>query len=303
MPQTKPKHRSNALFSESREQPGSVSHSFYVGASTMKCSELQYILPLYGDDDTSDKIDQHLAACPLCRQKKADYSEIRVGLRKMGRPEIPAALASSIKRSIRTEIGREQSAWLPIAPDIREWLQMKVMPYGVGVLASVLIGVSFLSMLYSGIGSPVPFSMAARPNTSVELASNRDPYRELVSNDISAAAFARSRTGVANESPSINPQGALIALTRSLIRGGMKDDEVVVVADVFGNGLAQIAEVVEPSRDRRAVAELQKALGSDPSYAAFVPSEMENRPESVRVILKFQSVDVSTKAPVRRPRR
>jgi hypothetical protein len=83
----------------------------------------------------------------------------------------------------------------------------------------------------------------------------------------------------------------------------MKDDEVVVVADVFGNGLAQIAEVVEPSRDRRAVAELQKALESDPSYAAFVPSEMENRPESVRVILKFQSVDVSTKISVRKPRR
>jgi hypothetical protein len=66
------------------------------------------------------------------------------------------------------------------------------------------------------------------------------------------------------------------------------------VADVFGNGLAQIAEVVEPSRDRHAVAELQKALDSDPSYAPFVPASYENRPDSVRVVLRFQSVAVNT---------
>jgi hypothetical protein len=73
----------------------------------------------------------------------------------------------------------------------------------------------------------------------------------------------------------------------------MKDEEVVVVADVFGNGLARIAEVVEPSSDLRAVSDLQKALESDPAYAAFIPSNLESRPDSVRVVLKFQSVDVS----------
>jgi hypothetical protein len=78
-----------------------------------------------------------------------------------------------------------------------------------------------------------------------------------------------------------------------LVRGGTKNDEMVVVADVFSNGLAQIAEVVEPSRDRRAVGELEKALDSDPAYAPFVPADLENRPESVRVVLKFQSVNVS----------
>jgi hypothetical protein len=78
------------------------------------------------------------------------------------------------------------------------------------------------------------------------------------------------------------------------MRGDMKDDEVVVVADVFSNGLAQITEVVEPSRDRRAVGELEKALESDPAYAPFVPTTLEKRPESVRVVLKFQNVNVST---------
>ena len=124
------------------------------------------------------------------------------------------------------------------------------------------------------------------------LASNHNPFKNA--DDISTVDFVRSRLGFASESPSINPQGALIALTRSLVRGGMKDDEVVVVADVFGNGLAQIAEVVEPSRDRRAVGELEKALDSNRGNTPFVPSSMENRPDSVRVVLKFQSVDVST---------
>jgi hypothetical protein len=74
----------------------------------------------------------------------------------------------------------------------------------------------------------------------------------------------------------------------------MKDDEVVVVAEVFGNGLAKIDEVVEPSRNRRAVTELEKALDSDPSFAPFVPAEVDKRPESVKVIFKIQSVNVNT---------
>jgi hypothetical protein len=105
---------------------------------------------------------------------------------------------------------------------------------------------------------------------------------------------------VAGESPSVNPQGALVALTRSLVRGEMKDDEVTVVADVFGNGLAHIAEVVEPSHDRNAVAELQKALQSDPAFAPFVSADLDQRSDPVRVVLKIQNVNVSTKLPARK---
>jgi hypothetical protein len=80
------------------------------------------------------------------------------------------------------------------------------------------------------------------------------------------------------------------------VRGNATDDEVTVVADVFGNGLAQIAEVVEPSADRRAVEQLQKALESDPAYAPFVPANMDHRSGTIRVILKIQNVNVSTRA-------
>ncbi len=85
--------------------------------------------------------------------------------------------------------------------------------------------------------------------------------------ELSAADFAAARISVSGNSPSVNPQGALIALTKSIMRGKMKDDEVVVVADVFGSGLAQIAEVVEPSKDINAVRELEKALKNNPDYA------------------------------------
>lgn len=148
--------------------------------------------------------------------------------------------------------------------------------------------------MFSGMLKPGNVPASTGGSSAVLLASNRNPYSTNSFAEISPSEYAQARLGLAGESPSINPQGALIALTKSLIHGGMKDDEVVVVADVFSNGLAQIAEVVEPSHNWRAVGELEKALDSDPSVAPFVPTSLESRPDSVRVVLKFQSVDVNT---------
>ncbi len=134
------------------------------------------------------------------------------------------------------------------------------------------------------------------------LASGFDPYRISSPDGISPSDFARTRISVSGESPSVNPQGALIAMTKSFMRGEMRDDEVVIVADVFGNGLARISEVVEPSHDHRVIEALQKALDTDPAYAPFVPSSIENRPESVRVVFRLQSVNVSTRESKRRTR-
>lgn len=264
----------------------------------MKCSDVQSNLALYADSFTAEvesaSITGHLEVCPLCRQKYSDYREIGAGLRKIQRPEISATLRNNLKEAVRAESRDGKPSWLPISSGQREWLQMCVMPYSVGVFASVLVAVIFLTMMFSGMLKPGVAPMKTREDSSIMLASNSNPFRNEDSAQISPADFAKSRLGFANESPSINPQGALIALTRSLLRGGMKDDEVVVVADVYSNGLAQIAEVVEPSRDTKAVGELEKALESDPAFAPFVPSSMESRPESVRVVLKFQSVDVRT---------
>lgn len=256
---------------------------------------------LYADDILSDpdsaRVDSHLEECPVCRQVLAETQEVRARLRRMTRPELGSASSTRIKTSIRTELRSRKRRWLPVSIAVRERLMTRLVPVGVGVMASLIIGLGFLSLMLSS-GEPTPY-IASSTRDTLLLASNRDPFR--LGAALSASDYAKTRLDISAESPSVNPQGALIALTKSLMRGGMKDDEVVVVADVFGNGLAQIAEVVEPSRDRRAVAELQKALESDPAYSPFVAANLDNRSNSVRVVLKFQSVNVPMNPRGRKP--
>jgi hypothetical protein len=263
----------------------------------MKCSNLHSDLAVYADGLLSEKeaasVAAHLETCPVCRIAQSEIVELRSALRRMQRPEMPSAMRKQLQAAVTSERRATKHSWLPFTADIREWLTLRVMPYGVGVAATVMLGLGLLLMINSSGGRYTQFA-AAPGESGILLASNHDPLADVTVDGISPAAFARSRNDVSSESPSINPKGALVALTRSLVRGNMKDDEVVVVADVFGNGLAQIAEVIEPSRDRNAVEELQKALGTDPSYAPFVPATMENRPQSMRVVLRFQSVNVNT---------
>src|SRR5260370_6369409 len=120
----------------------------------MKCSDLQSNLTLYADGflglAENTALNEHLDICPLCRQKYADYREMRAALRQMRRPEISASLRNTIKASVRTELRGEKHLWLPVSSGIREWLRMRVMPYGIGVFASVVVAFVFLTMMFSG---------------------------------------------------------------------------------------------------------------------------------------------------------
>ncbi|MFN0141287.1 MAG: anti-sigma factor family protein [Pyrinomonadaceae bacterium] len=260
----------------------------------MKCSEIQFDLSFYADGSLSDisaaAVRDHLHGCPLCRQTYAETVEMRNSLRRMRRPEVSAALSRSIKDAAIGERSRIAQSWLAFPTDIRYWIEMRLMPFGVGVLASVLVGFAFTTMLFSNL---IDYGQVSPGDASAQRARNRDRFDNRKVGPISPEEYAQTRLAFAGESPSVNPNGALVALTKTLIRGDMTDDEVVVVADVFSNGLAQIAEVVEPSRDQRAVAELAKALATDPAYAPFVPTTFEKRPENMRVVLRFQSVNVS----------
>ncbi len=246
------------------------------------------------DGGQSEVFERHLASCPLCRERVSEIRSIRNDLRMLSRRAVPASVSDRTKRAVREEIRAGRIFNIPAAT--REWIQMRLIPIAVGVVASVVIGTSILSILFSSrIGTAGINGAVARTDSRIMIDTNKDPYRRDQPGDILAADYARTRLAVAGESPSINPQGALIALSRSLVRGGMKNDEVVVVADVFSNGLAQIAQVVEPSRDTRAVDDLEKALVSDPSNAPFVPADLDKRSDNVRVVLKFQSVEVNTR--------
>jgi hypothetical protein len=168
------------------------------------------------------------------------------------------------------------------------------MPYGIGAAASVTIGFGFLALLFSS-AFQADRSVGQRRNdtSAILLAKSFDPMQVSGPDDISPNDLVRDRMAFAGESPSVNPQGALIALTKSVVRGEMRDEEVVIVAEVLGNGLARISEVVEPADDHRIVQELRKALDGDPAAAPFVPASIENRPDSVRVVFMLQSVNVS----------
>jgi Putative zinc-finger len=259
----------------------------------MKCSEIIQELSLYADGATADgmaeSIRVHLSSCPLCRQKNADYLQIRSDLRRLKRPQMSLALQQGLKRSLRAELSPART--IHSSGNLGEWLQMRVMPYAVGAVASVVIGFAFLAMMLSGMLRPAQETVRNGRSEPILLARNLTPdERQSI---VPAVDFVNSRMAFSSESPSINPEGALMAMTKSLVRGGMKDGEVVVVADVFSNGLAQIAEVVESPSDQRAVAELEKAFRSG-SSSPFVPAVMENRPENMRIVLKFQSINVET---------
>lgn len=269
----------------------------------MKCSQIENELPLYADGmnahGMAEAVYAHLDVCPLCRQKNSDYISVRNDLRQLSRPIIQQSFNYQLKRSLRAEIAPVEVA--RISSNLGEWLQMRVMPYAVGVVASVLIGFAMLVIMLSGMLRPDSPQVARDARTEpVLLARNLTPEeRNLI---VAPTDFVNSRMAYSSESPSINPEGALMAFTKSMVRGRMKDEEVVVVADVFSNGFARITEVVGSSEDRQTVEALEKAFRSDPGSSPFVPAVMENRPENMRIVLKlFQSVDVDTRSrPARR---
>jgi hypothetical protein len=91
----------------------------------------------------------------------------------------------------------------------------------------------------------------------------------------------------------VNPTGTLVSLASSLERSQLDDEEVVVVADVFQNGAARVTNVVESPRSRSTMARLMKALDGERTSPPFVPASMDNRGDLVRVVLKFQNVNVN----------
>ena len=270
----------------------------------MNCEDLQLNLSTYQDDILTVEeraiIDEHLVRCPLCRQKSADFQALRNSLRVLSRPSMPGSLLVSIRNRVALSAGTNQPRFLLLNNEsFSEWFQVRLMPYTVGTAASLLLGLTLLWTLLSAVYIPKQNAEVASIETSRKpavLLSNTNSQSFALENDFSlnAADYAAARLTVSNDSPSLNPQGALVALTKSIVRGHMKDDEVVIVADVFGNGLAQIAEVVEPSSDVRAVRELEKALKNDPNFAPFVPASFDKRSETVRVILKINRVDIET---------
>lgn len=275
----------------------------------MKCENIQFNLSVYLDDTLTSQeraaVDEHLARCPLCRQKAADYQALRQQLRILERPQLPADLLVSMRARVGQEIktARQPEPQSIFTTPVRRWLLMRLMPFSVATVLSLTFGASLLWSLQSNADDASRGVEIARvqPFNKPAILTPVNDLPNLSEIELSQADYAAARLSVSGDSPSLNPNGALLALTKSLVRGNMKDDEVVVVADVFGNGLAQIAEVIEPSSDRRAIRQLEIALkNNNADFAPFVPAVMDNRSDTVRVVLKIQRVDVQTHQKVKR---
>ena len=248
-------------------------------------------------------VDAHLAACPVCRQKLSDFQETRNSLRVLSRPQIPIHVLNAVRRAVANNLPASSQPELTflLPDDARSWFQRFLMPYSIGVMGSLFFGFLMLGILLSGanvIDESRELAQVKPKQKNTVLVASPNPSKQLpfdVEMDefaLNAQDFSDARILVGGQPPTVNPTGALVALGKSLVRGEMKDEEVIVVADVFGDGLAQIAEVVEQPRDRQTLLDLQKALQTDPDYAPFVPAYMDKRPDPMQIVLKIQRVDV-----------
>lgn len=266
----------------------------------MDCQEFRSNLSLYVDDvfETSPTIralcDEHLHGCPLCRADVADLRELKSSLSALRRPAVSPDFTDSLRRAVATElIAQETIRQAALSKnDWRGWFKFNLMPYAVGTVASVLLFMMMFAALHT--------AMTTFRNLNVQLASAGQNSTTIIAADTtkiydtnlpySPADYAALRSPYALESPSLNPKGALVSFTSSLMRGEVDQGAVIVVADVFGNGLARVADVLEAPQDRNKLDELEKILNSEP---VFVPASYDKRPENLRVVLMIQKVNIS----------
>jgi hypothetical protein len=264
----------------------------------MSCDEIQESLSLYCDDGLRPEARadcyRHLEVCPVCRARLAELRSIRRSLAVLSRPSPPADLIPSINNALAAEAVAQRARHDTTVGDvISEWLQPRVMRYAFSSLASIVL---FASVFAAFRPHMIALHEAARAfdeasNTSEPL----DPFRADydINKPISPESYAALRTPYNAESPSLNPGGALATLawapTHLHKDSRQDDDDMIVVADVFSNGSASLADVMQAPRDLRMLDDFQKALRQD---AAFVPAALDRRPETMRVVFSIQRVDV-----------
>lgn len=264
----------------------------------MSCEEIQESLSLYFDDgltaDLRATCDRHLNVCPVCRARLAELRSITRSLGMLSAPTVPADLVSSINRAMLAEsAARRRREQTTLADLLRSWLQPRLARYAFSSVASLLLFSAVFLALRPHMIALHEAALAVEEASNGRIASDLAAAGYDINQPISPASYAALRAPFNAESPSLNPSGALATLAwspssrQSLTRGNA--DDMVVVADVFSNGVASLADVMQAPRDRHMLDELQKALRQN---AAFVPASLDRRPGSMRVVFSVQRVDV-----------
>lgn len=261
----------------------------------MTCEETRQTLSLYVDDCVSlparVAIDEHLDRCPVCRAEVAELRSLTRSLRMMARPAAPLELAATITDALVIEAAaRRQSPSPSLGQRVARFLEPRLMPYSVGSFVSVIM---FFMMFTALRPHFVALREAAIQNSGVIALGTSEPGYDLYQ-PVTPEDFAASRAPYAEQSPSLNPTGALAELTRAYAHPHPSyhsdADDMIVVTDVFIDGSASLADVVQAPRDKRMLDEFESALRRD---AAFVPASLDRRPDTMRVVFAVQKVDVN----------
>ncbi|PYS49704.1 MAG: hypothetical protein DMF68_09275 [Acidobacteria bacterium] len=260
----------------------------------MSCHETQQSLSLYVDDQLALPVraacGEHLRECPVCRAELEELRTLRRGLAALTAPAPPAGLAASISEALFIEASaRERQPSLPLSVQLVRWLKPRILPYTVGCIASLFLFSVMFNALRPHLQALTEAALAAREYEESVRIIYVGGYGPDINKPVTAEAYAAQRSPFNEESPSLNPRGALAALTHLHTNDHEGDDDMVVVTDVFGNGRASLADIVQPPRDRRMLDEFQKALREN---AAFVPASYDRRPETMRVVFVVQKVAV-----------
>ncbi len=246
----------------------------------MTCEETRQTLSLYIEDGVSlparVAVDVHLDRCPVCRAEVAELRALTRRLNLMTRPTPPENLVDTITDILAIEAAaRRQSPKIPVSRRIARFLEPRLMPYTIGSFASVIM----FMLMFAGL----------RPHF-VALHEAALQHTEVI--DITSESLAGERAGFGEQSPTLNPKGSLAALTRAYAHLHHDDhsdvDDMIVVTDVFSDGSASLAEVVNPPRDKRMLDEFESALRQD---RAFVRASLDGRPDTMRVVFAVQKVD------------
>jgi Putative zinc-finger len=250
----------------------------------MICEETKESLSLYVDDCVSlparVAIDEHLDRCPVCRAEAAELRSLTRSLRSMARPIPPPYLAETISDLLTIEAAARRQAPKPsLARRIARFLEPRLMPYTVGSCASVFM---FFMMFTALRPHFVALREAALQGNGILMP--KQPYSGY---DLKATEDL-ARNQAPELSPTLDPRGALAALTRTLPHphaGYYADaDDMVVITNVFSDGSASLADVVQAPRDKRMLDEFQAALRQTP---AFLKAKYDRRPDTMRVVFTF----------------
>jgi hypothetical protein len=248
----------------------------------MTCEETRQALSSYVDDCVSlparVAIDEHLDRCPVCRAEVADLRALTRSLNLMTRPAPPADLAVTITDLLTIEsAARRQAPKRSLGYRIARFLEPRLMPYTVGSFTSVIM---FFSMFTALRPHFVALREAADQHNDVFVLRTGKPVYDLYSPE----DFARSL------SPSLKPNGKLAALTRDHSHTDSDADRMIVRINVFYDGSASLADVVQPPRDKRVLDEFESALRQD---TAFVKASVDRRPDTMSVVFSLgPKVDV-----------